>query len=393
MKNPVKVVYFKGPNGTIRFGNVFVKAGEYTVNTFVYHEGTHWDEVVSDLVLGECAAQFFTGADTAKRRFASREEKMDDAFVALKNGELWVGCGDSPFNEHETQSRGEVTGHAAATLIAHLIGAYERPELRYLLADALASDRKPTQDAGHIHNVIKAMKSTGKTDKEIFEWAMEAAKAIYLQQLDYWQGARESFDTVGRIEQMPTASGQTVPVAIIVADEDSFGKVALCDEPKGKGAGVMVAMNKAGQLTVLTNKRHELPFWFLQELFRRLAIKHCEKIGQVVPRECTAYQYQNMPDDIGGLHLWREGEGILNKGTPIGLSLERVAEIVREVVKILRCNGRPETVRRPRQNNHRPPAAPKSNNSPAPEVTPAADAKASALGMADLEKVLDEKPA
>ncbi len=382
MKTPVKVSYFKGQNGTIRFGNAFVKAGEYPLHTFVYHEGTYWDEVVADFVLREYGTKFFPGVDSAKKRFAARDEKLDDAFAVLKNGEVWIGCGDSPFNEHETQSRGEVSGQSAATLIAQLIGVYERPELRYLLADARTSDREPTQDVGHIHNVIKAMKSTGKTDTEIFDWASEAAKAIFIRQLDYWQGARETFDAVGKVEAMPTASGKTVPVALIAADEDAYGKVALADSPKGRGAGVAVAMNKAGQLTVLTNKRHELPPWFLLELFRRLAIKHCEKIGQSVPRAFTAFRYREMPDGVHGLHLWREGEGILNKGVPIGISLDEIASVVRTVVKVLRYNGRPVTVKRPHQNNHRPPAQ-----------KPAADAELSDSGIADLEKALEEKPA
>ena len=59
MKDPVTVSYFKGPSGTIRFGKIYVKAGEFRVQTFVYHEGIHWDEVASELVLREFGFRFF----------------------------------------------------------------------------------------------------------------------------------------------------------------------------------------------------------------------------------------------------------------------------------------------------------------------------------------------
>ena len=383
MKPPVRLHDLRGPKGEgIRFGDTFVKAGEYPVRTLAIHEGCHWDEVVAGFLLCEFGSTFFPGIQDATLRFASREETLDDAFAALKRGELWIGCGDSPFNEHETRSRGEIFGQCAATLTAYLLGVREKPELRILLTDVLMSDREPQRDAGHIHNVIKTMRNTGTTDAEVFEWASKAVRAIYLRQLDYWQGARDSFDEVGRVEAMPTANGKTVLVAIIAADEDAFTRVALADPQKGKDAGVVVAMKGDGRLAILTKQRHGLPSWFINELFRRLALAHCQKIGKEAPRECTNGQNQCMPNDIGGLHLWWEGQGILNKGTPIGVSLEEITDIVRSVIHKLKYNGRPETSR-PERHNHRP-SVPQARD---------AGVKLPEDGMKALDAVLDASSA
>lgn len=351
MKKPITIRDLQGLKGAIKFGATCVKPGEYAVHTLACHEGVHWDEVVEVFILKVYGTKFFREIANAKLRFAPRNECMDDAFAALQKGEIWLGCGDSPFNEHETASRGEISGHSAATVTAHLLGVERAPELHSLLADALASDRQPTMDAGHVHNVMKAMREGGASDEAVFAWATKAVEVIHLRQVNFHQVARKDFDSVGRIESVPTATSTIVPVAFIAADNVAFTRFALWKTPKGKGASVAVCMTGSGCLTVLLNTERKLPPWFLLELFRRLAVQHCKKLNLEIPHECSTYQYQDLPDNIGGLHLWREQNsdgtarfmGILNKDTPLGLTLDEVAAEVCAVIGCLEYSSPSQT--------------------------------------------------
>lgn len=335
MKPTIKARELRGENGMILFGSQPIKQGDFPVNMLVYHRGIHWDEVVANFLIRKLGNQFFPGVATAKVRFASREEAMLDPVDALKRGELWVGCGESPFNEHETMSRGAVENHCAATLIATLLGHGERKELRVLLNDVLASDRDPQRDVGHIHNVIKSMHEVGMEDETILAWGTEAVKAIHMSQVSFWLGAVANFDEFGKIEEVKTERGETLRLAIITTDDRAYSRVALGVEPRGKNASVVLSQNEAGNLTVLTNKRHHLPAWLITEVYRVMALKHFYVTQTPIPDEFRK-PGNTLPENAEGLHLWTEGGGILNKGTPAGFTLEEAASIIRGVINRLR---------------------------------------------------------
>jgi len=381
MKNPVKVGALKGPNGEIRFGDELVPPGRYPVKEIVCHTGPHWDEVLAVFILREAGRRFFPGIETAVTVFSGWDE-LPNALTALKErGQLLVGCGDSPFNEHETETRGEVSNHCAATLVAELLGVGRKPELRLMLADALASDRNPQKDCGHISNLLKSMRSVGESDEEVFAWASKAAEALLIAQLDYWEGAAESFSQFARVVECRSSSGRVWQVAVVNADEEVYTKYAV--SRRGLNVPIVVAVNSRQQVTILTNRRSDLPPWFIRELFRVLSVKHLAVMGKSVPNGYLLDR-ASLPDDVGGLHLWREGSGILNKGTPIGIPIEEVVLAVRDVIGRMRERDVRDG-RRGKSNQSQLGGRPAVPRPPAPE-----SCSIQGDGINFLNKVLDE---
>lgn len=389
VKTAIKIKDLKGPNGGIMFGTVEALPGQYPVKELIFHQGGHWDEVVADRVIRHKGSAFFPGIDDAQARFLSREELAKaDALAYLKEGSLIVGASDSPFNEHETASRGEVIHQCAATVAAGLLGASEAAEFRNLLYDAKMIDRYPNEYGGnvtgHVANIMKAMLESGLGDEKVFAWGQEAAEAILIRQLNFWHGAAESWNDVATVFTHRLGNGCPIRVAVIRADDEVYTRYAFSS--KGPRADMVLAFNSRGQMYLGTQK-DAISLKVIREVFRLIAIQDMEMRKQNVPWEYLQ-QGAELPDDVGHLHLWREACGILNKGEPVSLLPERVVALV----KLGLCYRPKEHKKGDNRHQHGKPTAPLKvqTQKPVLEMKPKT-LRAVAVATKVLEKVF-EKP-
>jgi len=311
------------------FGTTEVMPGQYPVKRLGYHKGVHFDEVVTDLALRRNTGKFYPGIKTAEAVFIDRETLGKvDAFANLKAGLLVIGAGDSPYNEHETPSRGEVAGHCAATLAAGLHGFLEDKNWKRLLEETRRMDRTPQEFEGnvpgHVANIMKVMVEMGAEDHEVFNWATKAAEAMQIKAENFFDGAMQEFEKVAQTQHLHLYTNQPVRLAIIRADEQVFTSVAF-----RKKFDAALALKSDGTIFFGTRKGGPIPLATVGEMFRRLAVWNLRACKQAVPR---AYEEPGakLPDDVGPLHLWREAIGILNKDVALKLTQRQVISIVQD---------------------------------------------------------------
>jgi len=330
MKTPIKIEDLRGPNG-IMFGTTEVRRGQYPVRKLICHNHPHWDEIVAVWLLRR-DSEFFPGVENASVQFLQQNGgvSVPDALEHLKQGLLLVGFGDGPFNEHEVPSHGEVAGECAATVVAGLLGMRDDSGLHHLLKDVRAMDRHPREYPAnvdsHIANIVKAMSEAGASDEEVFDWATRAVEVIYLKQTAFLVGVARKFPEVHTELEMSLADGRPVKVAVIRGvDDEVFSRYALS---RKQNFSVVVTIRSGGNIFVGTNKFHGISPPVVAEIFRLLAIRDLEKRGQPVPQEYLRIGAK-LPADVGVLHLWDEGGGVLNKGEPVKLSEGEILPLIK----------------------------------------------------------------
>ncbi len=314
----IEVTQLRGQNGGIMFGQEEVAPGQFRVNEILVHQGPHFDEAVAVMIIRQIGDDFFPGVDEASVSFIPHGSIS--SYEELKKGRLLVGVGDSPFNEHETEGRGEVVNHCAASLVAHLLATgIDTRCLGRLVEDTRREDLSPNGSVGHVASVMKAMLETGGTDQDVLNFGIKAAEAVYLSAVDFHESANQGFE-----ESVKAHRIGNIRVAVIPFLEPAYTRKAFA-----KKFDLVVAFGATGNVFVGVRRGGNVLLGTLWEIFRFLVIGDMEGRGMRVPEDYKRVGAE-LPAQSGSLYLFEKASCILNKegNEPIALNKGQVLQRV-----------------------------------------------------------------
>ncbi len=264
MKKALKVEELMAENGGIRFGTRLVKPEQFRVKVIRTHVQPHWEELVAIELLRIFGEAFFPGILEATVEYAAKGCNHPDAYELLeKEGVLLLGIGDTPFNEHETNTRGLIIGECTATLVAKLLGFEKEEGVLKILAYALRSDTTPM--APHdMSQVLKAIYARHPDDQSVgVNWARLAIETQILAQLDFFGETSHEFKTKCQLPE-PEAGTMNIgihggrQVSLVWVKSSLMNMSAFCRAKNGLDAAVVVQQSGDGQYYISVNKRHRV---------------------------------------------------------------------------------------------------------------------------------------
>lgn len=278
-------------------------AGEPT--RVMTHQGPHFEDLLAVFIAQEYGTTEFLNEYTA-------------------GGDLYVGCGEGPLDEHAHYDRDRhMEKKCAALLVAEALGVEKDSSLRQLLKFALFTDRgKPQHDkyvdvVEHYHPLTpdQRIKEQWREFAEspeaydcdpmvIIDRAMDEIRLFHRKQVRFFAAC----DAVKKsaVQFDVPYEDDSVLCAVVVRDDNPFINAAARSRLK---ADIVVQRKSDGHVQIHTREREpEIPMW---DVHRALNVFEQEAEGNVRVTDWRVLGKDGKIDDDGKWFLTRHGQ-ILN---------------------------------------------------------------------------------
>lgn len=167
------------------------------ITKIIPHKRPHADELVARMILRKFpeGENKFPGVKSATTEFMSTGELPEGKTFLDFPESIFLGCGGGPFDEHATSKKDRVEDECCATLVSKYLGLESNKGLEKILYFIKAEDLGGSKVKKELPMVIKFLHSCYPNEFEkISEWTEDAYYAIYLDEVERWNGIKNEID-------------------------------------------------------------------------------------------------------------------------------------------------------------------------------------------------------